>query len=545
MLGTDLTFNAIKSKILRPHWWKGYCLAAAAIALVAGGYVIWTGHIWEDYLITFRFSRNWARGNGLVFTPGERVHGFTSFLNTMIPAWVDWLAGGESIYPALNAYRCVCISALAAATVFLLDVFRHSCPSPAIAGLLLVGLVCGDFKTIAYTGNGQEIAFLWLFSAIGIHGLQRGIDQHWRSMAVAATGLMYTRPDGFIFATILGVAWLLVSGDSRWKGLLGLVKAAGLTTVAYLPWLAFVWSYYGTPVPHTVLAKVHAYGNVHEAVSFGDSLLVWAKALPGHALGVFEPIYPNRADWPAWMPAFSTLAALLAIVPLFLPKMPQLARGAAVCFGLGVCYLAVIHARTGSVFPWYFSFCSMSATISIACSFGALVSRFQASQSLRVLVGLPAVLVLLGACTLSWGGWQQIRLQQREIEWGIRYQIGRWLKSHIQPDDRVMLEPIGYIGFFSNAKLYDYPGLVSPAMVAVRNAGHRTIPEAAIVLKPEWLVLRKSELQAAERFEDLVRNYEVVKALSGYQRIAESPRVWGLGYLAFDCDYFILRRKTD
>ena len=35
----------------------------------------------DDAFITFRYSRNWARGLGPVFQPGERVEGYTSFLH--------------------------------------------------------------------------------------------------------------------------------------------------------------------------------------------------------------------------------------------------------------------------------------------------------------------------------------------------------------------------------------------------------------------------------------------------------------------------------
>src|SRR5436305_1716283 len=52
-----------------------YGLLAAAIAT---GYVAYTGHVWEDYFITFRFSKNLVEGRGLVYNPGDRVHGFTS-----------------------------------------------------------------------------------------------------------------------------------------------------------------------------------------------------------------------------------------------------------------------------------------------------------------------------------------------------------------------------------------------------------------------------------------------------------------------------------
>src|SRR5215470_3908444 len=42
----------------------------------------------EDAYITFRFSRNLASGNGLLYNPGERVMGFSS------PLWALWNALG-------------------------------------------------------------------------------------------------------------------------------------------------------------------------------------------------------------------------------------------------------------------------------------------------------------------------------------------------------------------------------------------------------------------------------------------------------------------
>ena len=57
----------------------------AAVAMAVADVVV-TGHAWEDWYITFRHSRNFVDGHGLTFNPGERIHGFTSPLNTFLPA---------------------------------------------------------------------------------------------------------------------------------------------------------------------------------------------------------------------------------------------------------------------------------------------------------------------------------------------------------------------------------------------------------------------------------------------------------------------------
>src|SRR5512137_2925996 len=71
---------------------------------------------------------------------------------------------------------------------------------------------------------------------------------------------MWTRPDGFIYLSAIAVGFLLFNaGQPIGKSRLGLFKvlvlAAALTTVLYLPWLLWAWHYFGSPIPHTVIAK--------------------------------------------------------------------------------------------------------------------------------------------------------------------------------------------------------------------------------------------------------------------------------------------------
>jgi hypothetical protein len=527
-------------------------LAAAVVACACVGYVLFTGNVWEDYLITFRFSRHFARGDGLVYIPGERVHGFTSFFNVMIPAVADWLYGGESIMPALTVYRTACIAALTAAVATLGLAMRRDPTIPAAAIMVLAVAMAVDLKTVAYAGNGQETAFVWLFAAIGILAIERGIVAHWLLFGLSATGLMYTRPDGFVFAAILGLAGLVIPVNrenprrSVTAGFVPLVKAAGVCVACYAPWLAWVWRYYGTPVPHTVIAKVNAYGDVHAA----RSPLEWSVAWAGHTLqdatSVYAPIYFNPADWPAWTPTLCHLLVGLSIAPLLMPAAPGLARRSALAFLLGLAYLGAIHTRIGLLFPWYTTFTALAGTVSIATAGCWLVQRCADRTWARVVVAATLLGVGVGMAVLSYHGWRQLALQQQEIEWGVRAKVGRWLAEHAGENDRVLLEPIGYIGFFSNAKLYDYPGLVSPAVVDARRRGHRSIPEVAAFLRPEWLVLRRNELADASRHPELRKTYDVVQQFQASPRLRDSVIAGGCqgsGWLAFDAEYTILKRR--
>ena len=66
---------------------------------------------------------------------------------------------------------------------------------------------------------------------------------------------MWSRPDGCIYIAALSLADYLFRTGPRRSLLVSLLKSAGVCTVVYLPWFAFAWDYYGSPVPHTVIAK--------------------------------------------------------------------------------------------------------------------------------------------------------------------------------------------------------------------------------------------------------------------------------------------------
>src|SRR6185312_4860456 len=82
---------------------------------------------------------------------------------------------------------------------------------------------------------------------------------------------------------------------------------------------------------------------------------------------------------------------------------------------------------------------------------------------------VAAIALLTGQAAITVCMARQMQVQQALIENGLRRQIGLWLRDHAKtPQDTVMLEPLGYIGYFSGLKMLDYPGLASKEMVEVR-----------------------------------------------------------------------------
>ncbi len=112
-----------------------------------------------------------------------------------------------------------------------------------------------DLKMVAFTTNGMETAFMLLFLGGAISLLVRDDPRPWLARGLCWGGLMWSRPDGCIYIAALSLADYLFRTGPRRSLLVSLLKSAGVCTVVYLPWFAFAWDYYGSPVPHTVIAK--------------------------------------------------------------------------------------------------------------------------------------------------------------------------------------------------------------------------------------------------------------------------------------------------
>lgn len=214
---------------------------------------------WEDYWITFRISRNFATGHGLVYTVGERLHSFTSPLGVLFPAGLSWITGNQSDDLVLWLFRLVSITSLAMGMVLLFRVLQ-SLQQNRIAVFFALALFGLDSKTVDFSINGMETGLLIFFLALTIQGLLvAGPRQVWR-IGFGWAGLMWTRPDSCVYIFALGLGMILfppnqAGGQTRKAWVKRLLMAGLVCTALYLPWFLWAWSYYGSPVPFTIVAK--------------------------------------------------------------------------------------------------------------------------------------------------------------------------------------------------------------------------------------------------------------------------------------------------
>lgn len=192
---------------------NGLILLTTATALIAVAFAAYTEHVWEDYYITLRSSKNLVEGNGLVFNVGDRVHSFTSPLGVLLPALGITITGAESDFAALWAFRIMSITALEGAVLLLINVAR-AWQIPFSFALMAGAWLALDAKMVDFSINGMESAFLVLFLTYALWGHVRGSGA-WKHQGLAWAGLMWTRPDCFILISVMALAVFLFGNGKR------------------------------------------------------------------------------------------------------------------------------------------------------------------------------------------------------------------------------------------------------------------------------------------------------------------------------------------
>lgn len=224
-------------------------LLALAVRILPGARTI------DDAYITYRYARNILAGDGFVYNPGERVLGTTTPLYTLLLVAVGSVTGGvEAPFPTI----ALILNALAdAATALLLWRMGKRVGSPfAGAGTAILWAAAPFSVTFAIGGLETSLYVLLLTATVYAY-----IENKYTYTALFAALSLLTRPDALLLLGPLALDRLFrtfrrQSSSSRIPLNAIEVAAALVPTVA---WFGFATFYFGSPIPHSVLAKGLAY----------------------------------------------------------------------------------------------------------------------------------------------------------------------------------------------------------------------------------------------------------------------------------------------
>lgn len=225
--------------------------SVVATALVVGAALAWrVAWLGDDAFISFRFAQNFAKGQGLVFNPGEWVEGYTNFLWTLFLGWGGKLGADIPLLAlAGNLLSFFLVLLLLAATARTLGPPRAVVPFAALAAAL-----SRPMYTFATSGLETMTATLLVLAGVWACARRRAPTVLSSAALILAS---LCRPDLLLLWACMGFAW--IGSDLLHRSSTAEWSAIGRRAAAYaapflglwVPCLSYRWATYGEPFPNT------------------------------------------------------------------------------------------------------------------------------------------------------------------------------------------------------------------------------------------------------------------------------------------------------
>jgi arabinofuranosyltransferase len=491
--------------VVRIRWQSMWPISIAMVAILAR--VVPTPRTIDDAFITFRYARNLLSGSGFVFNAGQHVLGTTTPLYTILLAALAAITRSGN-YPWL----ALLVNALAdAATCLLLIVLGEKLTGRRIVGLGAAILWAIAPMSVTFAIGGMETSVFVLLLVATAYCYVTG-----RSRLAAVLGglLVLTRPDGILLVAPMALDLLV----RRLRARQFPVAEALLFLATVLPWTAFATLYFGSPIPHSILAKTLAY-----RVDRVDGLV---RLLQHYGTPFFEDGFLGRF-WP--LAGFVLYLALSLFGGLAALRRDSRAWPIVLFPWL---YFTAYAAAGILIFRWYLAPPLPFYFLLILAGLDKLLSDLTAGARGRALAQrLDPLLVPLGAFLfLSIGAWTlqpdhgppepapQMAWHKLELYYA---QVGGALAPRLKAGNVVAAGDVGALGYYSNARILDTVGLMSPEATAyypldpsLYTITYAIPPQLISNQKPDYVVLleaygRKGLLQDPS----FIADYQLVQQI--------------------------------
>ena len=464
----------------------------------------------DDSYITFRYARNLLAGDGFVFNPGDRVLGTSTPLYTLIMVALGSLFGGSGApFPVIALY----FNALAcSATCLLLWQFGRVFGSPLAGVSAALVWALAPYNVTFAVGGLETSLYVFLLTAAAYTSLQK---KHTLSALACALALV-TRPDALILVVPLMIHRACLALRQREP-----VSSIELM-VFFLPlaaWYGFAWSYFGSPIPQSVTAKMVAY-QLGTNASLIRLLQHYATPFASQdTLGAFG-VSVGFVLYPFLYLVGALRAMRINQRTLFLILYPWL-------------YLVIFAIPNPLIFRWYLSpplpvyylFILLgfeNILRSVLCIKIPLIGTFWRQCLLVLLV----IAIPLYATISEWQlrpdhGTNRPAPEMAWIKLELLYRrAADWLAPRIDDETLLAAGDVGVLGYYTPARILDTVGLNSPM-----STSYYPLPPEKLVINyaipadlildqsPDWLVVLevyvRNTLLEDERF---ITQYELVKS---------------------------------
>ncbi len=493
-----------------------------ALVVVSRIPFVLTHYVQEDAYISARAIRNLVTQGTLAFNVGDRYSPVTSL------AWGYVAAIPAALMPAdrmMLGFQLLGIAFVGLAIV-LLRRFLASFWSTVALTLCSPGLFASFL--------GMETGMCILYLALVAVALRDG-EKRVRMLYLLAAAGPLIRPELIaVSGIIVGLMWLTVSLPARDKWILASAPLLGALTYVTLN-LALS----NELISPTIIAKSLSYPHEHSLRAMWDRLLLVFS-------GQF--IIPGMKQIPSSVHVVLNLAPLALLVRRLRDRTApiSIAEGRALVFVLCIAYgMPCLFCFGGQFAQWYMF---PPAFFAVLLALWSMPASWHESARVGAVVLSGLSVIVFGQLALSYSAGTQ--------ELGYRAGVGRWLRQQAAPGATLLLEPAGYIPFYSDLKTYDDVGLVSPVVLSyIRSHGRSWWMWFVRESWPDWIVDRHDfrvsnvtdswyELSASQR-QCLLARYELARVFH-YDPHDYAPNRLALRVLQMGShvNYYVYRLKS-
>ncbi|MFH1865616.1 MAG: glycosyltransferase family 39 protein [Candidatus Eisenbacteria bacterium] len=525
---------------------RTYMLIALVLMLASVGYFLWSelstagtyGFPLDDSWIHAQFARNLALGNGFSYNPGVPVSGSTAPLWTLLTA-AGYLVTGDPVLAA----KVMGVLFLGLTVFFMYTLVRAISNDPKEA--LFAAILAGTLPRLVWASlSGMEVSLAVMLSLAGVaaHVLYSNAGDRRQYFSTLLFGLAaLARPECTVFFVAAMLDRALAATFIRWREvaakdwIVPVLIHICVFFIVIAPFLIFSRKFGIGFLPNTAYAKALLWDKgliaalatgskvelirsfttnpfdyfmsfLHEGLNNNPVLFMFAGV--GFFRLIFQVPYGENSQYRSF------------IIPLAAVLFP-LAIGVVVPFGQA-------NYQEGRYIAPVAPLMLVVGVVGIYAAAGYAARVFSEAKFL----GRPArlvlersivwLLVLFALASQTRNVWYRAQVYGKEVSniEEMQVSIGKWIGLNLPADALLALNDVGAITYFSQRRVLDTVGLISPEVLDYCRRGER-LEDAAFrflrarrpdyaVLFPNWYpdIVRRGEL--AEPIHRVVLDENVI-----------------------------------
>lgn len=399
---------------------------ALFFAIIVKLYFLLTHHIQEDAFITWRVAQNLMDYGVIGFNGATKISASTTHLYVFVSCFFNLIFGKENFIEPLLIFNTILFSI---GSLFLSHLMFKNAWHKAIF-IFLFGILPPSIK-ISILGMEYGILF-FLEMALLYYGFKK--EKKW-ALFVLPVLILFTRIDSVIF---LGIVFLIDTFGNRkikWSYVFGGIL--GISTA-----LAFNWFYFGELINNTIVAKQLRYDHHFTFQQNWD----YFRLNYGNFLGMLK--------LPGDFNPFTIIIAVFEIVCfIFIIRQKEQKQRNQFLWMIFIFAWAkqIIFLSQKSLFDWYYWIPQILLFVPVLI--------FVLEQKEKRNLWLSSLIVFY---ILPMMAFQTVHsIATGNGEWNYRRSIGLYLDLYEKDKKQwILLEPAGYVPYFSGLKTIDEVGLV-------------------------------------------------------------------------------------